>query len=43
MFYRLAHPEVVDMLRSAESLLVATGAAVELCRNPLMGPEGTDG
>lgn len=43
VFYRLAHPEVVDLLRSAETLLVATGSAVELCRNPLMEQEGTDG
>lgn len=36
VFYRLAHPEVVELLRTAEALLGATGAAVELCRNPIM-------
>jgi len=36
VFYRLAHPEVVDVLRAAGRLLGATGDAVELCRNPLM-------
>ena len=40
VFYRLAGPEVADLLRSAERLLAATGRAVELCRNPLMD-EGT--
>lgn len=39
VFYRLAHPEVVELLRSAETLLAATGSAVELCRNPLMERE----
>lgn len=36
-FYRIAHSEVVDVLRSAERLLVATGAGIELCPN--FGPE----
>ena len=36
VFYRLAQPEVVDLLEAAERLLTATGAAIELCRNPLM-------
>ena len=36
VFYRLAHSEVVELLRAAEALLAATGAAVELCRNPLL-------
>jgi len=39
VFYRLAHPEVVDLLRAAEALLAATGTTVELCRNPLMGDD----
>ncbi len=43
VFYRLAHPEVVDLLRAAEGLLSATGTAVELCRHPLMGQDGRDG
>ena len=37
VFYRLAHPEVAELLRAAEQLLAATGQAVDLCRNPLMG------
>jgi len=41
VFYRLARPEVADLLVAAERLLAANGTAVELCRNPLMG--GTDG
>ena len=36
VFYRLAQPEVVELLRAAERLLTVTGGAVELCRNPLM-------
>ncbi|GAA0901400.1 metalloregulator ArsR/SmtB family transcription factor [Pseudonocardia zijingensis] len=30
-FYSLSHPELVDLLRSAELLLAATGSAVALC------------
>jgi DNA-binding transcriptional ArsR family regulator len=33
VFYRVAHPEVFDVLRSAEALLAVTGAAIELCSN----------
>jgi DNA-binding transcriptional ArsR family regulator len=33
VFYRIAHPEVFDVLRSAEALLAVTGAAIELCSN----------
>ncbi len=36
VFYRLAQPEVVELLQAAERLLAATGTAIELCRNPLM-------
>ena len=36
VFYRLAGPEVADLLRAAERLLSANGTAIELCRNPLM-------
>lgn len=36
VFYRLAQPEVVELLRAAERLLAATGTTIELCRNPLM-------
>ena len=43
VFYRLAGPEVTDLLRAAERLLQANGTAVELCRNPLMTGEATDG
>ena len=31
--YRIAQPEVVELLRSAEELLAATGTAIELCEN----------
>ena len=30
-FYALTRPELLDLLRSAEHLLAATGAAVALC------------
>lgn len=33
MFYRLAHPELIDLLAAAESVLAKTGDAVELCPN----------
>ncbi|MGD9961847.1 ArsR/SmtB family transcription factor [Nocardioides sp.] len=33
MFYGLAHPELFDLLSSAEQLLALTGDAVELCPN----------
>ena len=32
-FYRIAHPEVIDVLRSAERLLALTGTRIELCPN----------
>lgn len=32
-FYRIAHPEVVDVLRSAERLLAVTGTHIDLCLN----------
>jgi ArsR family transcriptional regulator, cadmium/lead-responsive transcriptional repressor len=39
-FYSLARPELLDLLRSAEELLAATGDAVALC--PVYGnPEST--
>ena len=41
VFYRLAGLEVASLLVAAERLLAATGTAVELCHNPLMGH--TDG
>lgn len=37
VFYRLAEPEVAELLVAAERLLAATGTRVELCRNSLMG------
>jgi DNA-binding transcriptional ArsR family regulator len=37
VFYRLACPEVVDLLRAAEQFLAANGAAIELCTNPMVG------
>ena len=32
-FYRIAHPEVIDVLRSAERLLAVTGKHIDLCPN----------
>ena len=31
--YRIAHPEVIDVLRSAEKLLALTGQHIDLCSN----------
>ncbi len=42
VFYRIAEPEVYNMLAAAEQLLAATGTRIELCRNRLMGG-GTTG
>lgn len=36
VFYRLAGPEVTDLLAAAERLLAANGNAIDLCGNPLM-------
>jgi ArsR family transcriptional regulator, cadmium/lead-responsive transcriptional repressor len=33
VFYRIAGPEVVRVLRSAESLLASTGHRIDLCSN----------
>ncbi|MAP64393.1 ArsR/SmtB family transcription factor [Mycobacterium sp. pW049] len=33
MFYSLTHPELLDVLASAETLLAATGTTVALCPN----------
>ena len=33
MFYSIAHPELMDLLGTAERLLALTGEAVELCPN----------
>ena len=33
VFYRIAHSEVLDVLRSAEQLLAVTGIGIELCPN----------
>lgn len=41
VFYRLAQPEVAELLEAAERLLAATGTAIELCRNPLMDEGAT--
>ena len=43
VFYRLSGPAVVDLLRSAERLLAANGAAIELCGNPMMDEGCVDG
>ena len=40
VFYRLAQPEVVELLQAAERLLAATGTAIELCGNPVMDDGG---
>lgn len=37
VFYRLAGPEVAELLRAAERLLAANGTTIALCTNPLMG------
>ena len=39
VFYRIASPEVVELLQVANRLLAATGTAIELCRNPMMEGE----
>lgn len=33
VFYRIAHPDVFDLLRTAERLLAATGHRIALCPN----------
>lgn len=46
VFYTLARPELLDLLAVAESLLEATGQAVQLCPNYGIGSgaaTGTDG
>lgn len=41
MYYTLARPELLDLLRTAEQLLAATGASVELCPTYGCGANGT--
>lgn len=41
VFYSIAHPELRDLLVSAELLLSSTGHEVRLCDHPLMG-SGTE-
>ncbi len=36
VFYRIAQPEVYDLLAAAERLLAANGTRIELCRNLMM-------
>lgn len=36
VFYRIAQPEVYELLGAAERLLGTTAKRIELCRNPLM-------
>lgn len=36
VFYRIAQPEVYELLGAAERLLATTGKRIELCHNPLM-------
>lgn len=38
VFYRIALPQVYDVLKAGEDVLAATGHAIELCPN--YGPEG---
>ncbi len=38
VFYRIAHPEVVAVLRAAEALLAVSGQAIELCANYRAAP-----
>ncbi len=33
VFYRIAHPELLELLAASERLLEATGSRVELCAN----------
>lgn len=33
VYYSVAHPQVIDLLRSAEQLLARTGWAIDLCPN----------
>lgn len=33
VYYRIAHPEVIDVLRTAERLLATTGRHIDLCPN----------
>lgn len=40
VFYALSHPELIDLLTAAETLLSATGFQVELCFN--YGTEARD-
>lgn len=40
VFYRIARPEVHDLLHAAERLVAATGTAIDACANPLMTPAG---
>lgn len=37
VFYRIAHPELADLLRATEGVAAAAGNAITLCRNPMMG------
>lgn len=39
-YYFVVRPELLELLRSADALLAATGEAVALC--PVYGPDGAD-
>lgn len=43
VFYSIAHPELLDVLRATEGLLARTGNDVRLCDHPLMHHEPPDG
>jgi len=36
VFYRLAIPDVTELLRAAERVLAASGTAIALCSNPVV-------
>ncbi len=42
VFYSISHPELGDLLVSAERLLARSGHEVRLCDNPLMGAGAKD-
>ncbi|MCW4355711.1 metalloregulator ArsR/SmtB family transcription factor [Hoyosella sp. YIM 151337] len=43
VFYSLAQPELISLLKSAETLLSATGSAVALCPNYGLAAKAADG
>lgn len=37
VFYRIAHPELADLLAATEGVLAAAGNMITLCQSPMMG------